>query len=89
MKEQPVPERKTGLRGILVAITVLVVCCFGKLLLIALGVAGAGAFTPYFYYFLFPALAIILGLIYIASMKWKKLRSASGGNYGREDSHVI
>lgn len=74
MKERPTPERKNGLRSTLMAITVIVVCCFGTLLLIALGVAGASAFTPYFYYILFPALAALVILIYLFYRKWKKLR---------------
>ncbi|MEE8429647.1 MAG: mercury resistance system transport protein MerF [Candidatus Desulfatibia sp.] len=57
----------TGLTGTIL----LALCCVGKILLITLGVAGLSAFTPYFYYVLLPALALMIAFTFISYRRWK------------------
>jgi mercuric ion transport protein len=72
MTEKPSQTSKqwfyTGLTGTIL----LALCCFGKILLITLGVVGLSAFTAYFYYVLFPALVLMIAFTFISYVRWKK-----------------
>lgn len=47
-------------------------CCFTPILAVTLGVAGLSAFTPYLDYVLFPALAIMIFITFLAYQKMDK-----------------
>lgn len=56
-----------------VAGTVLVIlCCFTPILVIAIGVVGLGAFTPYLDLILFPALGVMIIVTILAYRKYQK-----------------
>lgn len=46
-------------------------CCFSPILVVAMGIVGLSALTPYLDYVLFPALAIMIFVTFLAYKKWK------------------
>ena len=48
------------------------VCCFTPILVIALGVVGLSALTPYLDYVLFPALAVLITVTLLSYRSWKR-----------------
>ncbi len=58
---------KTGIWGSVIA----AICCFTPLLVIALGIVGLAAMTPFLDFFLFPALGFFLVL---TGYGWWKMR---------------
>lgn len=49
----------------------IALCCFTPLLVVTLWTVGLSAFTPYLDYVLYPALAIMIFLIFSAYKKYK------------------
>lgn len=50
---------------------IVALCCFTPILVLALGVVGLSAMTPYLDYVLFPALAVLILVTVRAYLKWQ------------------
>ncbi len=76
MKNRVQPLKKrfyTALAGTIA----VALCCFTPALIIALGVIGLGALTPYLDYVLFPALGVLIVVTVLSYRRWKKGRKIS------------
>ncbi len=70
-KQSSQPSKKTFYAA--VAGTVLVaLCCFTPILVITLAAVGLSVFTPYLDYVLFPALVLLIVLVIVSYLRWKK-----------------
>ncbi|HEA68742.1 MAG TPA: mercury resistance system transport protein MerF [Desulfobacterales bacterium] len=72
MEKQESQPSKKGLYASISGAILVAVCCFTPILVIALGAAGIGAFTPYLDYVLLPALLMLIVLAFVSYGKWKK-----------------
>jgi mercuric ion transport protein len=70
MKEPGKAYRKRFIAA-LVGTGVVALCCFTPILVLALGVVGLSAMTPYLDYVLFPALAVLILVTVRAYRKWQ------------------
>ncbi len=70
-KQSSQPSKKTFYAA--VAGTVLVaLCCFTPILVITLAAVGLSVFTPYLDYVLLPALILLIVLVIVSYLRWKK-----------------
>lgn len=65
------PPKKEDSATSAAGIFLIALCCFAPLLIVTLGTVGLSAFTPYLDYVWYPALAIMIFLIFSAYKKWK------------------
>ena len=68
-KSQPSPK---GLYTSIIGTGVVAVCCFTPILVVTLSILGLSFFTPYLDYVLFPGLAVMLVVTFLAYRKWKR-----------------
>jgi mercuric ion transport protein len=50
-------------------------CCFTPILVITLGAVGLSTVTPYLDYVLLPALLVMITVVIISYLRWKKARA--------------
>jgi mercuric ion transport protein len=72
MKNQSPGPSKKGLYAAIGGTLVVALCCFTPLLVITLGVFGLSTVTPYLDYVLLPALLVMIIVVIISYLKWKK-----------------
>jgi mercuric ion transport protein len=72
MKNQSPGSSKKGLYAAIGGTLVVALCCFTPLLVITLGVFGLSTVTPYLDYVLLPALLVMIIVVIISYLKWKK-----------------
>jgi len=72
MKNQSPGPSKKGLYAAIGGTLVVALCCFTPILVITLGVFGLSTVTPYLDYVLLPALLVMIIVVIISYLKWKK-----------------
>ena len=72
MKNQTPGPSKKGLYAAIGGTLVVALCCFTPILVISLGALGLSAVTPYLDYVLLPALLVMIMVVIISYLKWKK-----------------
>jgi mercuric ion transport protein len=72
MKNQSPGPSKKGLYAAIGGTLVVALCCFTPLLVITLGVFGLSTVTPCLDYVLLPALLVMIIVVIISYLKWKK-----------------
>ncbi|MBL4644374.1 MAG: mercury resistance system transport protein MerF [Candidatus Pacebacteria bacterium] len=63
---------KKGLYTAATGTVIVALCCFTPILVVTVGIVGLSALTPYLDYVLYPALAVMLVVTYLAYKKWKQ-----------------
>ena len=63
---------KKGLYAAITGTIIVALCCFTPILVVTVGIVGLGALTPYLDYVLYPALAVMIVVTYLAYKKWKR-----------------
>jgi len=79
------PSKKT-LYASAIGTALVALCCFTPILVIAIAAVGLGALTPYLDFILWPALAVMLAVSFLAYRKYKK-GCASCEVTGINDTH--
>ena len=72
MKSQRPGLSKKGLYTAIGGTLVVALCCFTPILVITLGIFGLSTVTPYLDYVLLPALLVMIIVVIISYLKWKK-----------------
>jgi mercuric ion transport protein len=72
MKTQPPGPSKKKLYAAIGGTLLVALCCFTPILVIALGAFGLSTVTPYLDYVLLPALLVMIMVVIISYLKWKK-----------------
>jgi mercuric ion transport protein len=72
MKNQSPGPSKKGLYAAIGGTLVVALCCFTPILVITLGIFGLSTVTPYLDYVLLPALLVMIIVVIISYLKWKK-----------------
>lgn len=63
---------KKGLYASITGTILVLLCCFTPILVIAVGVIGLGALTPYLDFILFPLLGVLIIVTILAYRKYQK-----------------
>jgi len=63
---------KKGLYTALSGTVLVAICCFTPILVILLGTVGLSALTPYLDIVLLPVLFIMIALIIVSYLRWRK-----------------
>ncbi len=77
---------KKGLYAAVAGTGIVALCCFTPILVITVGIVGLSALTPYLDYVLYPALAVMLVVTYLAYKKWK--RGCSNNEVDEKDNII-
>jgi mercuric ion transport protein len=75
MKNQRPGPSKTGLYAASGGTLLVALCCFTPILVITLGAVGLSTVTPYLDYVLLPALLVMITVVIISYLRWKKARA--------------
>ncbi len=74
MKKPPGSSKK-GLYAAIGGTLLVALCCFTPILVITLGTVGLSTVTPYLDYVLLPALIVMITVVIISYLRWKKARA--------------
>ena len=75
MKNQSPGSSKKGLYAAIGGTLLVALCCFTPILVITLGTVGLSTVTPYLDYVLLPALLVMITVVIISYLRWKKARA--------------
>ena len=75
MKNQTPGSSKKGLYTAIGGTLLVALCCFTPILVITLGAVGLSTVTPYLDYVLLPALIVMITVVIISYLRWKKARA--------------
>ena len=75
MKNQTPGPSKKGLYAAIGGTLLVALCCFTPILVITLGAVGLSTVTPYLDYVLLPALLVMITVVIISYLRWKKARA--------------
>lgn len=75
MKNQTPGSSKKGLYAAIGGTLLVALCCFTPILVITLGTVGLSTVTPYLDYVLLPALIVMITVVIISYLRWKKARA--------------
>jgi mercuric ion transport protein len=75
MKNQSPGSSKKGLYAAIGGTLLVALCCFTPILVITLGTVGLSTVTPYLDYVLLPALIVMITVVIISYLRWKKARA--------------
>ena len=64
---------KRDFSAALIGTVAVALCCFTSILVVTLGTIGFSALTPYLDYVLWPALALLMLVTFLAYRRWKGL----------------
>ncbi len=73
-KQKPGPSKK-GLYAAIGGTLLVALCCFTPILVITLGAIGLSTVTPSLDYVLLPALLVMITMVIISYLRWKKARA--------------
>jgi len=75
MKNQRPGSSKKGLYAAIGGTLLVALCCFTPILVLTLGTVGLSTVTPYLDYVLLPALLVMITVVIISYLRWKKARA--------------
>ncbi len=75
MENQSPGSSKKGLYAAIGGTLLVALCCFTPILVITLGTVGLSTVTPYLDYVLLPALIVMITVVIISYLRWKKARA--------------